>query len=182
MNAHELADLICRSLEVSPSLELEGLGTFRRDASGNISFEDGDAPRVFIAYALEDRAVAEQLYSDLEERGFSPWLDTRKLLPGQNWPLRIREAIEGADFFIGCFSKVSATKRGGFQSELRLALECASRVPLDDMFLIPVRLNPCRVPTRITRETQYVDLYPDWRAGVDRLAGTMRRHWTRQRG
>ena len=33
-------------------------------------------------------------------------------------------------------------------------------------FLIPVRLDECHVPTRIQQETQYVDLFPDWGAGL----------------
>jgi hypothetical protein len=180
VTAEELALLICSSLQSSPTVEIEGLGTFRRDENGNISFYDSNRPRVFIAYAEEDSFVAEKLYVSLEARGFSPWLDKKKLMPGQNWPLRIREAIEGADFFVACFSRNSAFKRGGFQSELRLALECASRVPLDDIFLIPVRLNPCRVPARITRDIQYLDLYPDWDAGLDRLVRTMEKQCRRR--
>ncbi|MDQ1471593.1 MAG: hypothetical protein QOJ99_3073 [Bryobacterales bacterium] len=173
MNAEEVAVLICRSLERSPTVEIAGLGTFTRDETGKISFHDLHRPSVFIAYAVEDVAQAERLYAQLEARGFEPWLDRKRLMPGQNWPLRIQEAIEGADFFVACFSRNSVGKRGGFQAEVRLALECASRVPLDDVFLIPLRLDRCRVPAKITRETQYLDLFPDWDAGLDRLVRTM---------
>ncbi len=170
MTAEDLAILICRSLEHSPAVEVDGLGVFARDGDGSISFRGGDMPRVFIAYAVEDFAAAERLYEGLEATGHAPWLDRRKLLPGQNWPRRIQEAIETADFFIPCFSTNSVNKRGGFQAEIRYALDCASRVPLDDVFLVPVRLDTCRVPARITRETQYVDLFPDWEAGFERIA------------
>jgi hypothetical protein len=170
MSAEDLAILICRSLQRSATVEIDGLGVFRRDEAGQISFRGGTRPRVFIAYAVEDAALAERLYADLKARGFAPWLDRRKLLPGQNWPLRIREAIEGADFFVACFSRNSVGKRGGFQAEVRYALECASCVPLDDVYLIPARLDACRVPVRITRETQFVDLFPDWGTGLARLA------------
>jgi hypothetical protein len=173
MSAEDLAVLICRSLERSPAVEIEGLGTFIRDDAGRISFQDHHRPSVFIAYAIEDMAQAERLYACLEARGFEPWLDRKRLMPGQNWPLRIQEAIEGTDFFVACFSRNSVGKRGGFQTEVRLALECARRVPLDDVFLIPLRLDRCRIPARITRETQYVDLFPDWDAGFDRLVRTM---------
>jgi len=91
------------------------------------------------------------------------------LLPGQDWPRRIQEAIESSDFFIACFSRNSVMKRGGFQVELRQALECAQRLPLDEVFIIPVRLDDCAVPARIRRETQYVNLFPDWDAGLDRV-------------
>ncbi len=91
--------------------------------------------------------------------------------PGQNWPRRIEDAIADSDFFIACFSRHSVKKRGGFQAEIRYALDCASRMPLDDVFLIPARLDDCRVPARIQRETQYVDLFPDWHSGFGRIAG-----------
>src|SRR6185312_7470561 len=101
------------------------------------------------AYAHEDAAAAERLYREFVKRGFSAWLDRKKLLPGQNWPRRIEDAIISADFFVACFSTRSVDKRGGFQAEIRYALDCAKRVPLDDVFLIPVRLDECRVPARI---------------------------------
>ena len=100
-----------------------------------------------------------------------PGSDRRKLLPGQNWPRRIEDAIASSDFFIACFSRRSVRKRGGFQAEIRYALDCASRVPLDDVFIIPVRLDDCRVPVRIQTETQYAKSIcsPDWNAGLDRV-------------
>jgi len=175
MNAEELASLICNSLLYSPTVEVDGLGVFARDSSGQISFRHGNQPRVFIAYAAEDLPMAEKLFDNLETWGCAPWLDRRKLLPGQDWPRRIQEAIESADYFVACFSSRSVRKRGGFQVEVRQAIESARRVPLDDVFLIPVRLDDCRVPARIQRETQYVDLFPDWCAGLARILTIIRK-------
>jgi hypothetical protein len=169
MTFEEVARLIQRSLKRSNAVEVDGLGVFARDKTGEISFEHSNRLRVFIAYATEDRPAAERLFKQLTAHGFSAWLDRRKLLPGQDWPQRIEDAIDSSDFFVACFSAKSIKKRGGFQTEIRLALECANRMPLDDVFLIPVRLDECRVPTRIQRETQYVDLFPDWRAGFERV-------------
>ena len=53
----------------------------------------------------------DRLFDGLETRGLSPWLDRRKLLPGQNWPRAIEEAIETSDFFIACFSRLSVPRR-----------------------------------------------------------------------
>ena len=171
LNPEDLASLIRRQLTRSRVVEVDGLGTFERNRQGAILFRNSGRPRIFIAYAVEDAPAAVRLYDALAGRGYSAWLDRRKLLPGQNWPRRIEDAISSADFFIACFSRQSVNKRGGFQAEIRYALNCASRVPLDDVFLIPVRLNDCRVPVRIQRETQYVDLFPDWDSGFDRIAG-----------
>lgn len=176
MSAEELALFIFQSLDQGGRVEVDGLGIFRKDDVGTISLRDSNRPRVFIAYAIEDAEKVDALYSDLEARGYSPWMDRKRLLPGQNWPQRIQEAIENADYFIACFSKNSVAKRGGFQAEIRYALDCANRVPLDDVFLIPARLDACRVPTRITKETQYIDLFPDWAAGLELITKTMERN------
>jgi hypothetical protein len=169
MNIEELAGVIRRSLKRSRAVEVDGLGVFARDKAGAISFVGPGRPRIFIAYAAEDGQAADRLYAGLAGKGFSPWLDRRKLLPGQNWPRRIEDAIASSDFFIACFSGRSVRKRGGFQAEVRYALDCADRIPLDDVFLIPARLDDCRVPARIQRETQYVDLFPDWDRGFARI-------------
>ena len=34
---------------------------------------------------VEDAPAVDRLYSALEENGFAPWMDRRKLMPGQNW-------------------------------------------------------------------------------------------------
>jgi len=173
MDNEQLADLIRRSLKRSRRVEIDGLGVFERGSTGRVSLREMNRLRVFIAYATEDVTAAERLFQVLRTRGYAPWLDRRRLLPGQNWPRRIEDAIASADFFIACFSSRSVKKRGGFQSEVRYALDCASRLPIDDVFLIPVRLDDCRVPGRIQRETQYVDLFPDFDAGMERVVATI---------
>ncbi len=157
-------------LERGATVEIDGLGIFRRNGDGRFRFTPQTRPRVFLAYAAEDAAAVERLFDDLAARGLDPWMDRRKLLPGQNWPRAIERTIAISDFFIACFSKRSIAKRGSFQAELRYALDCAARVPLDAVFLIPVRLEECEVPEQIRGHYQYVDLFPDWGRGVDRIA------------
>jgi hypothetical protein len=115
-----------------------------------------------------------RLYDELQKAGFEPWMDQENLVPGQNWPRAIERAIELADFIVLCFSRKSAGKRGFFQSELRYALDVAACVPLDDIFLVPIRLTPCEVPLQIARKTQYIDLFPEWETGLKALISMMR--------
>ena len=124
---------------------------------------------MFIAYAVEDAALALRLYEELAAAGCQPWMDRKRLLPGQNWPRAIEQAIAVADFFVPCFSHRSVYKRGQFQAELRYALDCAAKMPPDDIFVLPVRLEECAVPAVVASHIQYVDLFPDWREGVLRL-------------
>ncbi|MGC8793076.1 MAG: toll/interleukin-1 receptor domain-containing protein, partial [Bryobacteraceae bacterium] len=150
----QVARLVRRCLERGARVEIEGLGVFRPQGKGRFSFQPATRPKVFLAYVQEDAAFAERLYGELRRAGFDPWMDRKKLLAGQNWPRSIEQAIEVADFFIACFSRRAIGKRGCFQAELRYALDCARRVPLDQTYLIPVRLEECRVPTRIRNKIQ----------------------------
>jgi hypothetical protein len=172
-SVERLAQVVIEGLAAGREVELDGLGVFRPDAAAGFRFEPYP-PRVFVAYASEDGAAAARLYAELAGAGFSPWMDMKNLVPGQNWPRAIECAIETADFFVACFSRNSVGRRGGFQAEIRYAMDCARRVPLDDIFLAPVRLDDCRVPRAIQREVQYIDLFPDWRYGITRLTGMLR--------
>jgi hypothetical protein len=169
-----IVEILKRSLESGQTVEIEGLGTFRRADDGQYRFAPQIQPQVFVAYVMEDLRPARRLCEGLRLEGCSPWLDKDKLLPGQNWPRAIERAIEISDVFIPCFSQRSIAKRGSFQSELRYALSCAGRLPLDSVFVIPIRFEPCMVPRRISDHTQYVDLFPDWDRGIKRVARAIR--------
>ena len=170
-----LAQVVIRGLAAGQVVEIEHLGVFYPDPLRGFRFEPRLEPHVFLAYVKEDATLAERLYEALEAEGFRPWMDVRNLLPGQNWPRAIERAIEFSDFFVPCFSRHSVNKWGGFQAEIRYALDCARRAPLDDIFIVPVRLDDCRVPRSIQKEFQYIDLLPDWDRGLWRLLRMMRR-------
>jgi TIR domain-containing protein len=177
----QVADVVLRSLAAGEAVEIDGLGVFHPDAARIFRFEPRRLPRVFLAYVEEDRVPVLHLFDALEDSGFLPWMDVRKLVPGQNWPRAIESAIETSDFFMPCFSENSVVKKGGFQAEIRYALDCARQVPLDQIFIVPVRLDGCRVPRAIQKEYQYVDLFPDWARGVRRLRQMMRQETARRR-
>ncbi len=168
-----VASLLRQILERGCRVEIEGLGTFLPRNGNGFRFIPQTRARVFVGYVEEDLEHALRLCDRFVEAGFDPWLDKMKLLPGQNWPRAIETAIQLADFFVACFSRRSVSKRGSFHCELRYALECAARVPLDEIFLIPLRIEECTVPARITRHIQYVDLFPDFEAGFTRVLKTI---------
>ena len=171
----QLANAVIAGLAQGNPVEIDGLGTFCPDPDRGFRFEPARRAQVFIAYVVEDAPLAERIYNALEALGYSPWMDSRKLLPGQNWPRAIDNAIETSDYFLACFSSRSVKKRGGFQAEIRYALDCAQSLPLDEIFVIPVRMDACRVPRSIQREIQYIDLFPDWKKGLRRLDQAMKR-------
>jgi hypothetical protein len=174
MTRYAIFDIIRKSLEAGQSVEIDGLGQFHTSAEG-YRFDPETRPTVFVGYAVEDLAMVRRLCEALRAAGCAPWLDKDELMPGQNWTQSIKRAISDSDAFVACFSSRSITKRGEFQVELRHALECARKRPLDEVFLLPVRLERCVIPQKIAAEMQYVDLFPDWERGVKRLVRSIRR-------
>jgi len=177
---HELVGAVVKQcLTEGIDVELDGLGTFRHTDAG-LTFVPATGPRVFICYVREDFEYAARLYNELEAAGFQPWLDQKKLLPGQNWRRCVERAIDTCDFFIACFSSMSVRKRGQFPYEVRYALRSAERMPLDDVFVLPVRLGECRIPARIAWNMQSLDLFPDWTEGIEKLVAAIRCEWARR--
>ncbi len=80
-----------------------------------------DSKECFISYAHEDFDVAYHLYLALKERGFSVWLDTRKLLPGSNFEHRIKQAIDECAVFLPILSNTISNdyKNGMFDEHDR---------------------------------------------------------------
>ena len=130
--------------------------------------------RIFLAHASEDKKPVIGLYNRLKEKGFQPWLDVVDLLPGQNWRAEIPKAIKNSDIFIACLSQQSVKKQGYIQREFRMALNEMGDRPAGQIYLIPLRLDNCRIPELRQEEYgvnladyQWVNLFePD---GFERL-------------
>ena len=114
--------------------------------------------KVFISYAREDKKVADTLYLKLSIAGYEPFLDTKNILPGEDWANRIEKAINKSVFFLLLLSTNSINKRGFLQKEIRQALEMWNKMLDDDIYLIPVRIEECDVPDKLAR-FQWVDLF-----------------------
>lgn len=125
-------------------------------------------PRIFISYSRKDVQHAMLLFDHLSRKGYSPWIDKENLLPGQNWASEIEKTIPASDFVILLLSRHSIDQRGYFQKELKLALDVLDRIPEGEIYAIPLRLDDCRIPGRLS-SLHYVDLFGDINAGLRRL-------------
>jgi hypothetical protein len=171
----QIAELLRELIQDGGVVEIDDFGVFIPGPNSGFRFIPNTKPHVFIAYVQEDLDLARRLYADLSAAGMCPWLDKNKLMPGQNWPRAIETAIDTSDFFVPCFSRNAVSKRGAFHSELRYALECANRIPLDEIFLVPIRMDECTVPDQIAHRIQCVDLFPDWDLGLATVVRTIHR-------
>ncbi|HZM22234.1 MAG TPA: hypothetical protein VFC02_10840 [Anaerolineales bacterium] len=57
---------------------------------------------------------------------------------------------------------------GFFQAELRLALKSLDTIPSGHIYIIPIRLNACRIPEPLS-PLHYVDMFPSWDNGLKKL-------------
>jgi hypothetical protein len=116
--------------------------------------------QIFLSHAREDKEEVESLYQKLSDAGFTPWMDTKDILPGEKWKSSIQKAIQRSDFFLACLSANSVNKRGWIQREIRGALDMWQEKLEDDIYLIPVRLEDCEAPERL-RDFQWVNLFEE---------------------
>lgn len=130
---------------------------------------------VFLSYAREDLSSAEALRRDLMRSRVAVWMDRYDLLPGEPWEDIIREALSSRDFVVCCLSAQAVRKVGFFQVEMKEAVRAQERRPWGAVFLMPVRFSECQIPSCLA-SVHYVDLFPDWAAGVAKMVQAIRKY------
>jgi len=123
---------------------------------------------IFISYVEEDKEMAEKLYKDIKNHGYQPWIESKDLLAGQKKDLEKQKALKQADFCLVLLSKTSISKPGDAQKEQTTALGLLDQFPESDNYLIPVRLNDCELPMRLSN-LNAVDMFYDYEDGLNRL-------------
>lgn len=124
---------------------------------------------IFVSYAKEDFESAELIFHFLDKNNLDPWLDEFSLVAGENWEIAIESAIENSRFFIVLISTTSVTKTGVVQKELKFALKRLELFPESNIFVIPVRIEECFVNNRTLRQLHYIDMFPNWQSGEDKI-------------
>jgi len=126
--------------------------------------------RVFLCHTVADKPLVRDLYQRLRRLDADVWFDEESLLPGQDWSAEIQRAIHDSDLVIVCLSTRAVNKVGHVQNEIRYALDYAVEHPEGAVYVVPVKLEECDVPSRL-RQWQWVNLWED--RGFDRLAQTL---------
>lgn len=146
------------------------------------------SPRIFLCHAKEDAPRVEKLYFALGKAGFDPWYDKRRLIVGDRWEEEIREAIENSEFFAICLSNVAVKKRGFIQREIRTAVGEYQLRPEGISFVLPIRLEPCKIPrikfddTTYLSSLQWVDLFENDDEAVQLLIEAIWKQWKKRQG
>jgi hypothetical protein len=118
----------------------------------------GERARIFLCHSRRDKEAVRELYARLRESEFDPWLDTEDILPGRNWEHEIAKAVRGAAVVIVCLSHHAVNTAGYAHKEITFALDEADKKPEGAIYVIPLKLEECTVPDRLSR-WQWVELF-----------------------
>jgi hypothetical protein len=139
------------------------LGTFRSVHSAE--------SRVFLSYSWRDADSVRELHERLAADKVNCWVDKVDLVPGEAWESGIEEAIQNCNHFVALLSSNSVGGDGYVGVELQRALDVFDNKPRGHLYIIPVRLEECRIPTRLSR-LHWVDLFAE--NGYERLLAVLR--------
>ena len=128
------------------------------------------ASHIFICFSSKDEAVAREVIEFLESEGIACWVSFRDVPAGQNYQENIVHAIEAAWGIVFLFSEHSS-KSGEIKKELAIGGSI-------DVPVFPLRLSPI-APTGALRyelaTRQWIDIFPDRRHALGRLAETIKK-------
>lgn len=111
---------------------------------------------IFLSYASPDRDRIVPIYDSLCTKGFSPWMDVKNILPGQNWEFEVKKALDSALVIVIFVSENSVNRTGYVQKELRIALSKLQERPIHHIYVIPVILDrKAPIPPQLV-DLQYI--------------------------
>jgi hypothetical protein len=128
---------------------------------------------VFLSYAREDIVFAQKLCNDLRHNGISVWFDETELQVGENWKTTIREKISISKFFLALISSSSINKKGFVQKEIEQAISVQKDKYIDDIFILPIRIDDCKISYPEFSSINYVDMFPDYDKSLNNLVQTI---------
>lgn len=107
---------------------------------------------VFLNYAREDAAAANELADGLRKLDIRVWHDESNLGAGDFWREEIRDAIRKCRFFMPLLTGVSVNKQGFVKTEFEWALkELENRGFHKRRFVLPIVVGSCDIPEAIER-------------------------------
>lgn len=149
----EVMDVFYIHPEDLRKLEKKVLIALKDNNLENIAKETSESKslKIFISYAKEDIDFAKKIYNHLTSFNCEPWIDYASLFGGTEWSNEINKEINKSDIFITCFSNNSINKRGFVQKELNIALDVAESIPEDDIFILPLQIDDCNIPSKLSK-------------------------------
>src|SRR5712672_76203 len=120
--------------------------------------------KVFLCYSQEDSEIAKVLAGRLADAGLDLWDPAETLFPGDNWALRIGEALEKSDAMIALVSPASMKS-----PSVRQEIEYALGSPRYKGRLLPVIVKPSKDMPWILKRFPAVRIEPDLEEAVRQI-------------
>jgi TIR domain len=106
---------------------------------------------IVLSYAPEDMIRVERFYRAFHEAGLAPWMESLDRPPGALWERALSAAIRRCDLLIIFLSEHSVDTHGLLQKELTQALSDWEKKEADDVYVILVRLEACKIPDQLAK-------------------------------
>jgi hypothetical protein len=97
----------------------------------------------FLSYSRADEEFAVRLANDLQSLGVAMWVDRFNIRPSEHWDRAIERAIRACQKMVVILSPRSIASEN-VADEISLAIDAGKSV-------IPVMIEPCSLPLRLTR-------------------------------
>jgi len=121
----------------------------------------------FLSYARADEHQALRFANDVIAAGVSVWVDQYDIRPSQHWDRAVETAVRGCRGMIVILSPRS-TASPNVADEISIAID-------DSKDIIPILIEPCTLPLRMTR-MQYIDATRDHDGAVRRCLAVIGAH------
>ena len=118
----------------------------------------------FLSYARADDAMALKIANDLIAARVKVWVDQYDILPSQHWDRAVEVAVRSCEGMIVILSP-RAVDSPNVADEVSVAIDMKKD-------LIPILIEPCVLPLRMTR-MQFIDAARDYDAALQRCLATI---------
>ncbi len=122
--------------------------------------------KIFLGYPSEYEGRAWEVYGVLKSNGDDVWFDKVSLVAGTDWDQERDKGQRDAELVIHLCSEAILKRAGVVNREIRQTLRLVEDQPLGSLYVIPIRLEPIKMPVELTR-FQYFDFGSGWQ---DRLS------------
>ncbi len=132
---------------------------------------------VFISHPPQEEAAVARLRAELAKLHIVVAPRRHEVPAGLRWKPALKTAMAASVRFLACFSARDGGLTSFVEDELAMAIEHARTLPLDQPWLIPVKLTACEIPAQLADTEQFldgidaIDLSADWDGGIARILG-----------
>ncbi|MFQ5825129.1 MAG: toll/interleukin-1 receptor domain-containing protein [bacterium] len=136
-------------------------------------------PLIFISYSSNDWKKVEKLVKTLrQERDIKIWIDSERILPGDDFVDKMKKGIRKAEKCLICLSPSFNTKPPTSWAKRELKMAILKENKIGQGFIIPVRIKKGgKIPEEIGTKA-YADLSTNqrWKKNISRLIMAIRRN------